>query len=147
MRGWTQKKEKCQKKCLHCNHVFLRQFLCYWCSTLFNHDSYLYMEAFFEEIEWSEVWLRLVFIFDILHDNYFLFLDFLGVDDSSIFMKRIFLFLNGSNLVPLEIELLPGFGLLPSPRLDVSIKNNQICKENSYDPDTLKQKSSWPNLD
>ena len=73
------------------------------------------MEAFFEEIEWSEVWLRLVFIFDILHDNYFLFLDFLGVDDSSIFMKRIFLFLNGSNLVPLEIELLPGFGLLPSP--------------------------------
>ena len=36
------------------------------------------MEAFFDYIEWSEVWLRIVFISYFVLYNYFSFLDILG---------------------------------------------------------------------
>jgi len=55
-RGWLRRKEERPKKyvCIAITN-FLGKFLCYRCSTLFNYNSYLYAEAFFDEIELSEV--------------------------------------------------------------------------------------------
>jgi len=45
----------------------------------------------------------------------FLVSGFFGFEDSSFLMKGIFFFLTGTKLVPVEIEVVPGFGSLPSP--------------------------------
>ena len=47
----------------------------------------------------------------------FLVSGYFGVEDSSFLTKGIFCFLKGTKLVPVEIELVPEFGSLPSPRL------------------------------
>jgi len=45
----------------------------------------------------------------------FLVSGYVGVEDSSFLMKGTFSFLTGTLLVPVEIELVPGFDLLSSP--------------------------------
>jgi len=44
----------------------------------------------------------------------FFFSGYVGVEDLSFLMKGIFFFLTGEVLVPVDIELVQGFGLPPS---------------------------------
>ena len=84
-----QKKERMEaknrwmakKRCQHFNHDSVGRFRCYRCSTLINYNSYPCTEAFFDYIEWPEVWLRFVFILDFWHNNYS---SFLGISGSGI---------------------------------------------------------------
>jgi len=51
--------------------------------------------------------------------------EYVGVGNSSFLTKMILFFLTGTILVPVEIELVPRFGLLPSPRLAASTRLKQ----------------------
>jgi len=66
--------------------------------------------------------LRCVFIFNYLQIIYFSFLDVLGLGIHHFDERDIFVGPQGPTstiLVPVEIELVPCFGLLPSPRLSL----------------------------
>jgi len=69
----------------------------------------------FKKFEWSEVWLRFVFYFVFFALQLFLVSGYFVVEDSSFSMKGFFFFVKGTNLVPVEIELVPGFCSLLSP--------------------------------
>ena len=67
----------------------------------------------------SSFFVRFVFIFNYVKINNYSFLDVFGLEIFIIFDKRnIFLGSQGPTgtiLVPVKIELVPRFGLLPSP--------------------------------
>jgi len=42
-------------------------------------------------------------------------------------VKEIFSFLKGTDLVPVEMELVPEFGSLPSPRFIANYEGQNIC--------------------
>jgi len=67
-------------------------------------------------LDWmvSEAWLKFVFIFNVLHYNYFSFQSIWGRRSINFLMKRIFFFVKGTKLVPVELESVPGFDSLPS---------------------------------
>jgi len=50
------------------------------------------------------------------YSQLFLVAGYVGIGDSLSLMEGIFFFLTDTNLVPVEIELLPDFGLSPFPQ-------------------------------
>jgi len=72
------------------------------------------MALFLIEPNGPRFFLRFAF-FLFFSCQLFLVSGYVGVEDSSFLMKGNFFFLTGTHLVPVEIELVPGFVLLPSP--------------------------------
>jgi len=71
---------------------------------------------FLIKLNGSRFFFRFVFVFNFFECQLFLVFGYVGVDNSSFLMKgMLFYFLTGAILVPVEIELVPRFGLLPSP--------------------------------
>jgi len=58
-RGWELKGQERKKKDIwtacQVNHDLTGRFCCYWCSTLFNHNRYSCIGAYFDFIEWLKV--------------------------------------------------------------------------------------------
>jgi len=96
------------------------RFCCYRWSTLMNYNKCFCNGAFFEWIEWLKVFvLNFYFYLIICKSNISRFWmcyvwEFIIFDARNIFLEHQGS--TGTILVPVEIELVPLIGLLPSPR-------------------------------
>jgi len=125
-RGWELKGQERKIKDIWTvcqdNHDLIGWFCCYWCSTLFNYNRYSRIGAFFNFIEWLKVWfidlyLYVIFICNFLNVNYFSFLDMFWLVFHHFLWKEYFSRTPVSYMYTNSIELVPRFGLLPSPRV------------------------------
>jgi len=87
------------------NSVQLQQVFLYWSIFWFNWIA-------------QRLFFRFVFIFNFLNVTYFSFLDMLGLVIHHFWWKVYFSMTPGSYRCTNSIELVPRFGLWPSPQLD-----------------------------
>jgi len=117
-RGWKLKGRESRKinfwTALEFNDDFASRIRRYRCSTLFKYDSYLSAEEFFDWIEWPEVFVQVSYIFLTFSTTTISRFWIFWGRGFIVFDERGFFFLTGTTLVPVQLELVPSFGLLPS---------------------------------
>ena len=97
------------------NHESMGWCCCYRSSILLNYNNYP-CTGFLIDLNCSRFFLKICVYIWFFECQLFLVSGYVGVGNSSFLMKGIFYFLTGTILVPVEIELVPRFGLLASPR-------------------------------
>ena len=114
--GWKAKKGK--KRFLKCTSIHSRLCKLFSLLSVFNCVQVWLLPVCIYTfwINWMArgFFSRFVFIF-ILWNHLFLVCGYCGVEILVFLMKGIFFLITGTILVHVEIELFPGFGLIPSP--------------------------------